>query len=155
MAFDLFKASVPGQSLTQEVGGAPFEHPPQFTDVNDALEYLFDKFSNKRQTTRLVLMLRKRVPVEFIARTILYNGFIKNKWTPDVALLMGRILMAMIISIGTVAGVKNIRIFNPDKSQEQFLDQFLDDVPEEMPNSEAAAPEDVTSQFTGLLGAQM
>jgi hypothetical protein len=125
MAMDLFSAPVPGQSLTQEVGAAPYEQPPQFADVNDALEHMFEKLSDSRQATRLVILLKKGVPVEYIVRTIVYEGFLKNKWTPDTGLLMSRILMAMIIAIGEAAGVKKMKIFNPDKEQEEFLRGLL------------------------------
>ncbi len=158
MSFELFSAPTPGQSLTQEPGAASYEHPPQYTDVNQALEAMFEKLSDPRQATRLVLMLKKGTPVEYITRTILYDGFMKGLWTPDVALLMGRIMMAMIIAIGTAAGVKKLTIFNPDREQEQFLDQFLDMAPDEDPTV-PEAPEgpagDVLPKFTGLLGAQM
>lgn len=155
MAFDVFDAPIPGQSLTQEVGSAPYESPPQFVEVDDALEYLFDKLSEKRQATRLVLLLKKGVPVEYIVRTILYDGFTKNKWTPDVALLMGRILMAMVISIGYTAGVKNMKLWNPDKEQDEFLDQFLDDGITEEPDLVEQANTGLPSEFTGLLGAAL
>lgn len=155
---DLFSAPVPGQSLTQEVGAAPYEQPPQFADVNDALEHMFEKLSDKRQATRLVILLKKGVPVEYIVRTIVYEGFLKNKWTPDTGLLMSRILMAMIIAIGEAAGVKKMVIFNPDKEQEEFLNQFIDD---DDLMEEPEEPE-VESKFTmlpaelsGVVGAQM
>ena len=158
MSFDLFKSSTPGQSLTQEPGSAPYEMPPQYTDVNEALEYLFDKLTEPRQVTRLVLMLKKGMPVEYLARTILFEGFSKNRWTPDLSVLMLRIVMAMLISIATAKGVKP-KIFNPDKEQEEFLDQFLDMTDEdefeiEDENMEDDTEEDVSSTFTGILGAK-
>jgi hypothetical protein len=155
MSFDLFQAPIPGQSLTQEQGGAPFEHPPQFTDPNDALEYMFDKLTEARQVVRLVLMVKKGVPVEYIARAIVFQGFSSGKWTPDVAMLMLRIVMAMIISIVVQKGVKPT-IFNPDKEQKAFLDGFLDMAGDTPPvKQEEAAPKGISEEFTGLLGVEL
>jgi hypothetical protein len=151
MSLNIFDGPIPGQSLTQEPGSAPYERPPQYANVEEALEVLFDKLSSKRQATRLVLLLKKGVPVEYLTRTILFEGFLQNKWTPDVALLMSRILMAMIISIGTQANVKNMVIFNPDKEQEDFLEQFLDDADLFGNEEEETTP----PEFTGLFGVKM
>ncbi len=154
MSFDLFQASIPGQSLTQEVGSSPTEMPPQFTDVNEALEFLFDKMTEPRQVTRMVLILKKGMPVEYLARSILFEGFSKNRWTPDLALLMLRILIAMIISIAVQKGVKP-KIFNPDKAQREFLDQFLDMAPDSLPDATEEAGIEPPMEFSGLLGAKM
>ena len=35
-----FDAPIPGQSLTDRPGNAAWEHPPQFTGPNEALEYI-------------------------------------------------------------------------------------------------------------------
>lgn len=150
---NIFDAAIPGQSLTGPKGGTPMEHPPQYANVDDALEYLFERLTTKRQVVRLVLMLKKGMPVEYIARAILFQGFSSGKWTPDVAMLMLRIVMAMIIAIATNAGVKNPTILNPDKDQEAFLDQFVGDDSEsatvaEAPKEEAPA----LPEFKGILG---
>lgn len=159
MSWDLFQGSVPGQSLTNELGSAPHELPPQFADINDALEFLMDKLTQPRQVTRLVLLVKKGVPVEYIAKSILFQGFGTGQWTPDAALLMLRIVMAQIIAICVAKGV-NPKIFNPDKDQEAFLDQFLDMADDTgQPPIGSAEPKGgltgLPATFTGLLGAEV
>jgi len=150
----VFDAPVPGQSLTLEKGSTRFEHPPQYTNIDDALEFLLEKMSSKKQVVRLVLMLKDGNTVEFIARSILFQGFTTGKWTPDMALLMLRIVMAMIIAIASNAGVKNPKILNVDKSQNDFLDQFVGkgdtnsaDTTEEAPINTPSLP-----KLNGILG---
>ncbi len=159
MSWDLFQGAIPGESLTKELGSNPTELPSQFADPNDALEYLMDKLTEPRQVTRLVLMLKKDVPVEYIARAVVFQGFSTGKWTPDVGMLMVRIVIAMIIAIATQKGVSP-KIFNPDKEQDEFLDQFLDMAEE--PSAPAGLGEQtgggltgLPSEFTGLLGTQL
>ena len=148
---ELFNRSTPGQSLTKPVGGAPWEHPPQFNTPTEGLEYLFDKLSEPRAATRMLLLLKKGIPVEFLAKTMIFEGFTKNKWTPDVGMLMLKILIAMILAIAVKKGVKP-KIFTPDKEYNNFIDSMMD-IPDDasteftMPKKEGSLPE-----FTGLLG---
>ena len=42
MIENIFDAPIPGQSLTDTPGNSPWEHPPQFSNVNDAAEYVWN-----------------------------------------------------------------------------------------------------------------
>ena len=43
-----FDAPIPGQSLTDTPGNYPWEHPPQYTDVDDILDiYIYIYIYNK------------------------------------------------------------------------------------------------------------
>lgn len=139
---------IPGQSLTRTPNSSPAQQPPQFADPNDALEYLFEKLTEPRMTTRLLILLKHDVPVEFIARAILFQGFTSGKWTPDVALLILKTTMRMIISIARLKKVK-VKIFNPDKEQDDFLDEFAD---KPFPSKEEEKAPDMGTQFSGVLG---
>lgn len=157
MALDLFHGSIPGQSLTKPMGAMPHDNPPQYANLDDALTYMFQVLTSPRQVTRLVIMLRKGVPVEYIARSIIFTGFGKGKWTPDVGLMMLKTTMAMIISIAHIKKVKHV-IFSPDKEQNDFLDQFGDDVQPPDPDATsqpATGGAPAAPQFKGLLGGKL
>lgn len=152
MSMNLFDRPIPGQSLTKEPGSAPWEHPPQFARPEDALEYLFETLSQPRNALQLVMVLKKGMPVEWLAKTIVMDGFTKGKWTPDVGLLILKTVMRIIISIAVLKGVKP-KIFNPDQGMEKFLDNIMD-VPDDettiMKMEETSEGE--LPKFTGLLG---
>ncbi len=149
---------IPGQSLTKPMGASPSDNPPQYASLNDALEHVFQALTQPRQVTRMVLMLKKGMPVEYLARSIIFMGFGKGMWTPDVGLMMLKSVMAMIISIAHLKKVKHI-IMNPDKEQNDFLDQFMDMAQE--PEDNKNSPEPATSatagpiQFKGILGGSL
>ena len=42
-----FDAPIPGQSLTDTPGNAKWEHPPQFTDVEEASEHVWDRLHDR------------------------------------------------------------------------------------------------------------
>ena len=59
-----FDAPIPGQSLTDTPGNPSWEHPPQFTDVEQASEYVWGKIHNERALTQIILFLKEGVPVD-------------------------------------------------------------------------------------------
>jgi len=154
MPSTMFDAPIPGQSLTTEKGSSPVEFPPHFADTDTALEYIFEKLTIKKQVVRLCLLLKKGASVEFIARSILFQGFVNGKWSPDNAMLMLRIVMAMIIAIAHNAGVKTPKILNEDKTQNDFLDQFVNDeqFSGQPPVEETVEDAPQLPEFTGILG---
>ena len=123
---DPFSAPIPGQSLTTPPGSTAYEKPPQQSRPEEALEYLWTKFNDSRQATRLLLQLKKGIPVEFIARTVLFQGFTEGLWTVDLAFLMGPTVIRMIAAIGHNKRIPNMVIRNPDVDQEKYLSGFVD-----------------------------
>jgi len=152
MSMSMFNRSIPGQSLTQEPGSTPWEHPPQFANPTDALEYLFETLTQPRNAMQIVMVLKKGMPVEWLAKTIIMDGFTKNKWTPDVGLLILKLVMAMIISVATLKGVSP-KIFNPDKELEDFLDNIMDVPDDDATIMKQKTEDDDLPEFTGLMGA--
>jgi hypothetical protein len=123
-----FNAPIPGESLTNSPGSSPYEKPAQFADPNDALEYLFDKLTDKRQVTRIAVMLKAGLSAEDIAKTMLFAGFTNGKWTPDTAMMMLRIVVGMVTAIGQRLGLTDFSVLNKDKEQYDFLSKFPEDV---------------------------
>jgi len=100
-------APIPGQSLTQTPGASPNEHPPQFVNLDDALDYVWDRFHKPKALIQLIGYLKAGIPVEVIARTVLYQGLLKNNWNVDLSLLM---LQTVIWQIEAIAKLKKIKV---------------------------------------------
>ena len=109
-----FDTPVPGQSLTDTPGNYPWEHPPQFTDPAEVAEFLWQTLHQEQFLEQTIGMLDAGVPVEAIARVLLFGGFMEGKFSPDVAFIITEPLMKMILSIGVKANVDNIRISMQD-----------------------------------------
>ena len=116
-----FDAPVPGQSLTDTPGNYPWEHPAQFADPEEASEYIWDRLHADDFAEQVVAMLDAKIPVEAIARVILFGGFLEGKFSPDVAFLITKPVMQMITVIGATAGVGNIRVSMTDITNDQQL----------------------------------
>lgn len=99
MAVNPFDKPVPGQSLTTAPRNAAWEKPPQFVDVNKAMDYLVKRLLKPQMASKLTMMIDSGMPVEAVVRTILFGGFYEGKWTMDLAILLSQPVSALIIVI--------------------------------------------------------
>ena len=119
--YNEFDAPIPGQSLTDTPGNAPWEHPPQFTDPEQILGSLYDKITDGDFSEQLIAMLDAGVPVEAIVRVIVFGGFMQGKYTPDVGFMIIEPLMKLISAVGIRAGIKELKLSLEDLSNNKFL----------------------------------
>ena len=124
MQENIFDAATPGQSLTDTPGNANWEHPPQFVEVDEAEEYIWDKLHGEQLLQQVVTFLENDIPVEAIARMILFGGFTEGKWTPDVAILLAEIIFNQIMAIGVKAEVSKMKLFIKDQGTNKFHKEF-------------------------------
>ena len=120
-----FDAPIPGQSLTDRPGNAAWEHPPQFAEPNEALEYIHGRLMDIEGAARVAMMLETGIPVEAIARTIIFAGFMEGKFSPDVGFLILETVMKMILVIGGVAKVSDLKVSLPSTDETQDLKRTL------------------------------
>lgn len=124
-------ASIPGESFTGTPGNAPYEHPPQFADVDEALEHVWERLNTKKSQEQLLAALKQGVPVEALAKTTLFTGFSHGKWTVDAAAIMAKPVVAMMASIAKVAGVDNAKLQSVDRSTNANIGNMVNPSQEE------------------------
>ena len=120
-----FDAPVPGQSLTDKPGNYPWEHPPQYTDTQEAAEYVWDKLTQPAFADQVVAMLDAGIPVEAIGRIVVFSGFTEGKWTPDVGFVLAEVIMKMISTIGFTAGVKKFKMSMQDLTNNKQMKAIM------------------------------
>ena len=84
--FNRLDAPVPGESLTSEPKNYNWEHPAQFPKVPDAFDFIWHQMHQEPQLTQLISLLQTGVPVEALAKTLLFAG-LKKKQTKMCFLL--------------------------------------------------------------------
>jgi|TARA_R110000822_G_scaffold279411_1_gene401139 hypothetical protein len=119
-----FDAPIPGQSLTDTPGNYPWEHPPQYTDLNTAAEYVWDILHEENKLEQVLLILKSGVSVEAIARGILFTGFVDGKWTVDLAMLLAEIVFNQVLALGVKAKIKDIKVLSSDNSNAEFRKEY-------------------------------
>ena len=118
--FNRFDAPIPGQSLTDEPGNAPWEHPPQFATVEEATDFIYDNLMKEENMARLFTLLRMGIPIEALVKVITFAGFIEGKYTVDVAKLLEPIVAMMIAGEAKLAEIP-VRINLGDAGDSKFF----------------------------------
>ena len=121
-----FDTPIPGQSLTDEPGNYPWEHPPQYVTTDGAADHLWNRMSEPEFAEQIIAMLDAGVPVEAIARVVVFAGFTEGKFTPDVGFMLAETVMKMIATIGFTGDVKKFRISMQDLTNKNEMKTILD-----------------------------
>ncbi len=156
-----FSAPAPGFGLTQAPGEMPYEQPPQFTDLEEASEFLFDNLVKPKVAGRLIHLLKKGMPAEAFVNMIMQEGTQGGKFGPDLAMLLTPRMLATVVAIAQRGGLKpakDFRILNEHELVEDVLGEIGEpEVTEEEVIEEAEemegfmagaeeAPEEVTEE---------
>ena len=118
--FNRLDAPVPGESLTATPRNAKWEHPPQMPETGDAFEFIWDQMHKEPQLTQLISLLDTGVPVEALAKTLLFAGFGEGKWTVDGAILLAEPVFLSIAALAKNAGLKEVNLSMEKKDPISF-----------------------------------
>ena len=99
-----FNRPIPGQSLTNDPNNPmAFEKPPEFTNLDDAIEYFFATIVDEDNHPNIISLLRSGFPIMDLTEIILYNAFVEGKINPDLLLLLAEPVAYMLIYITDMA----------------------------------------------------
>jgi len=73
----------------------------------------------------MIYLLESGMPVEGIARTIVFAGFMEGEFTPDLGFTLSEAIMEMITAIGMRAGIKNLKMSLEDTGNKEFKTNML------------------------------
>lgn len=89
----MLDAPIAGQSLTAEVGNRPWQQPPQYTTVEEALEYYIPRLTNPDMLDNLFDVMESGIPLTTIANAMQTAGAMEGKHTLDVGILILPVLI--------------------------------------------------------------
>ncbi len=110
-----FKAPIPGESLTRELGNFPWENPPEFNTVDEGIDYYLKLMSDENVIDDLATMIEMGVPIDIIADSMTTGGTMNGKHTLDVAYLLNPILEAFIKAKAEIMGITYLSSFKDIK----------------------------------------
>jgi hypothetical protein len=114
----LHDAPIPGMSLTHEVGARPWQSPPQYASVDEAIEYYMSRMSSDEFVDQLVDIMEMGIPLTTLANTIQMSGVMDGKHTIDVGILVLPVLIEMMMLIGDTQKVEyDSGLENPNKGK--------------------------------------
>lgn len=101
-----FDAPIPGMGMTAELGGRPWQSPPQYPTVEKAIEYYIERITTAEFKSQLLDVLEMGVTVTAIVNTIQLSSVMEGVHSADVGILISPVLMEFIMLIADKAGVK-------------------------------------------------
>ena len=101
-----FDAPIPGMSLTHELGGRPWQTPPQFPSVDEAIQYYMEAMSSDDFIDQLIDIIEMGVPLADIANTMQLASVMDGLHTVDVGTLVSPVLIEMMAFLAESAGVE-------------------------------------------------
>lgn len=94
-----FDGPIPGENFTSDTKNYPWHRPPEYTDLDDAIDFTIKRFTKESNAFGLITMLEMGLDVATITRTYVISGIGAGRWTPDFAILLAgpvaRIIMTM------------------------------------------------------------
>ena len=98
-------APIPGQSLTDEPGNYPWEHPPKTPSLEEATDYVYESMMKPENMERMFTLLRMGIPIEALVKIITFSGFLEGRWTVDTAKLLEPIVAMMVAGEAAIAEI--------------------------------------------------
>jgi hypothetical protein len=111
--------ATPGQSLTRSLDETPpWERPPEFSNVSEALNTIVIEFLEPEKFVALVQVLAlQRMSIASLAQIILEKGFREGRWNPDLMLLLAEPLMVILMAISERAGIGEYEIYDGERQE--------------------------------------
>ena len=103
---EAFDAPIAGMALTHELGARPWQSPPQYPTVEEALDFYIPRLSSQQFAGRLLDIIEQGIPLTALAETITLGGVMQGLHTIDVAVLINPVLVELMAGIAENADVK-------------------------------------------------
>tara|TARA_R100000329_G_scaffold106536_1_gene87394 strand:- start:5307 stop:5822 length:516 start_codon:yes stop_codon:yes gene_type:complete len=102
----MIDAPIAGQSLTAELGNRPWQQPPQYTTVEEALEFYVPRLTNPEMLDDLLNVMETGIPLTTLANAIQSSGVMEGKHSLDVGILIMPVLMETMAYLAEEAGIE-------------------------------------------------
>tara|TARA_R110000824_G_scaffold89100_2_gene218712 strand:- start:392 stop:907 length:516 start_codon:yes stop_codon:yes gene_type:complete len=101
----MIDAPIAGQSLTAELGNRPWQQPPQYSTVEDALQYYIPRLTNPEMLDDLLNVMETGIPLTTLANAIQSSGVMEGKHSLDIGILIMPVLMETMAYLAEESGI--------------------------------------------------
>ena len=111
-----FNAPTPGESLTT----APdmqkqWEKPPQYTEEDEAMEAVYLELTSEDNLMPLIDLINDKTPLDQIAQVLLYRGYTKGLYNPDLMLMLAEPTIYLLIAIADYADINDYVLYEGEE----------------------------------------
>ena len=111
-------APIPGQSLTNNPDTPyPWEGETAFTEVSPAIDAFFIEVTEPETYHTLMQSLNDGMNIGDITQILLYDGFTKGLWNPDLMLLLIEPIMYMLLGLAEQAGIPDPILYRDEEKE--------------------------------------
>ena len=138
----MYDRPIPGQSLTTEPKNAPYENPPEITNVDEAIMHHIDHLNNEEAAEDILDFIEAGVDVKTLTEAVMRSAVMQGIHRMDISLSFGLVLHELIRGIPFAAVIdfeegfedtetKNVKTYSRQISMaKKFLDNMhLDSSP--------------------------
>lgn len=101
---------IPGENYTSDTKNYPWHRPPQYTNMNEAFEYLAEHLMDEDVSTGIITMLEMDVSVAELVDMIITAAIGGGKFTLDYGLILAGPIAHMICLMARRYEVKDINL---------------------------------------------
>lgn len=87
---------MPGQHLTSELGGRPWQSPPQYATVDDAMDWYLERFDSQEVVEELMSVIESGIPLSTLANSMQLGAVLNGVHSIDVGVLVMPIIIEMM-----------------------------------------------------------
>lgn len=116
----MFDRPIPGESLTTPPKSMPYERPPVYTDPQEGLKAIWKQLTDTDTAAQIGAVMDRGMYASDVANMILKGGVATGKWSPDVALLMAKPVLASVVAVADQVGVKDFGYVRPSRKKRQL-----------------------------------
>jgi len=102
----MLDAPIAGQGLTAELGNVPWQNPPQYDTVEEALEFYIPRLLSEDFIGNLFDVMETGIPLTTIANSMQTAGVMGGKHSLDVGILIIPVLMETMAYLAEEADVE-------------------------------------------------
>ena len=103
-----FDRPIPGMGMTHEVGARPWQNPPTYTTVEEAVTYYVERMSTDQFRDQLIDVMEMGIPLTTMANTIQLASVMEGVHTVDVGMMLLPILVELLKSMGDASNVQYV-----------------------------------------------
>ena len=102
----LLDAPIAGQHMVSELGGRPWQQPPQYATVEQAIQYHVPRLINPEVLDDIMNVIETGIPLTVIAQSLQGGAVMQGKHSVDVGILITPVLMETLAYLAEEQGVE-------------------------------------------------
>ena len=103
---DPFDYPIPGEGMTAELASRPWQNPPQYATVEQALEFYIPKLVSEEMYDGILDSMELGIPLTTMADSMQSAAVMQGLHTVDVGILAMPVIIEMLAYIGDEAGIE-------------------------------------------------